>query len=73
MESWDIHQKTWATVPGAIFGASGMKGTVEVLMGFKLQTTLKAKCLYNLFSWFSQTPVTSSELFLDFVCSLVDL
>lgn len=73
--SWRIGisiKKTWAMVPGSIFWCIWNKRNRRCFDGIlNPNHTLKPKCLYNLFSWFNQTPVTSTELFLDFVCSFV--
>ena len=73
--SWRVGKsikKTWSMVPGAIFWSIWNERNRRCFDGISTPNhTLKATCLINLFSWFNQAPVTSVELFLDFVCSLV--
>ncbi|KAG5627537.1 hypothetical protein H5410_012755 [Solanum commersonii] len=48
------------------FGASGMKGIIDDLMGFQLLTVWSSYIAGS-----TRPPVTTVELFLDYVCSLV--
>ena len=73
--SWRVGKpikKTWHMVPAAIFGCIWNERNRRCFD--RISTPyhiLKSNCLVFLYSWFNQDPVTTVDLFLDFICSLV--
>ncbi|XP_059295547.1 uncharacterized protein LOC132048880 [Lycium ferocissimum] len=73
--SWRVDKsikKVWVMIPGVIFWGLWTERNRRCFDGISTPNhSLKASCLFLLFSWVNLTPVFSTEQFLDFVSLLV--